>query len=439
MLVHGKLSSLGEIQANKLCLIHGNIQLTYGEFAQQADYLAYRLATQINKGDKVLVKLANPVLQLLYFFAILKAGGASILIDQSLTEEVCTELIKIHKISLYINESFQLPAATTRMLPEIDGQDVFLGALTSGSTGNPKLIWRDHLSWTSAFPVQSKVFNISDSDTIYLTGLLVYTANLNACLHLLFEGGTVVIARNSMPRTWKQDIIDRQVTALFMVPANYKSLLKVIKTPLTMITSLVTAGAKIDLKTVQSLVKYFPRAGIFEYYGASELGHVSYSTLDDLLKHPESVGKAFPGVAIFVEDNTIWVESPYIAPAYRPRATVGDLGRLDNEGYLYLLGRKHHVINAGGVKVFPEQVETVLLQCPGITEAVVSGIDDPLRGQKVCAWIVKNNAFLSSTDILNFCRKKMLYHHCPQKIVFVTEIPRNSSGKVDRTRLKNEL
>lgn len=434
MLIH---SNINEMLGNKICLIHGNLQLTYQEFAQQVDCLAHRLATQIKQGDRALLKLADPLSQLLYFFGIIKAGGACVFIDPSTSEEVCAALMDTHKLNLYIYEGFPLPETKALSLPEINKDDIFLGALSSGSTGTPKLIWRDHQSWTSAFPSQSTVFQLSSADTLYLVNSLVYTANLNACLHILSEGGTVMFSSNSMPRTWVREITENHITAIFMVPANYKILLKKMKTPLPQIQSAVTCGAKMDLHTAQTLIKYFPSAGIYEYYGASELGHVSYSTANDLLEHPNSVGKPFPHVTISIEDDTIWVESPYIAPDYRPKATVGDLGKFDKEDRLYLLGRKHGIINTGGVKVIPEQVETALLQCPGIAEVVVGGIDDPIRGQKVCAWIVKSQATLMTSDIFEFCQKKMRPHYCPQKIIFLDKIPLNTNGKIDRISLKN--
>jgi len=437
VLIHSQLNVLRAIQADKVCLIHGEIQLNYQQFAQQVDCLADHLAMHIKKGDKVLVKLPHPLSQLLYFFAILKAGGACVFIDPSTSEEVCAELLERHNMTLYIHEKFQLSTKVALTLPEIQQDTLFLGALSSGSTGTPKLIWRDHQSWMRGFSVQSKVFNISGSDALYLVGSLVYTANLNACLHLLSEGGTVVFASNSLPRTWVREIMDHEISAIFMVPTHYKMLLRAIKTPIERIKSAVTAGEKIDLQTVQNLIKYFPHAKIYEYYGASELGHVSYSTREDLLQHPESVGKAFPGVTLCIDDGCIWVKSPYLAPHYRPKATVGDLGRLDTEGYLYLLGRKHGIINTGGIKVIPEQVEAVLLQCPGIRQAVVGGIHDPLRGQRVCAWVVKNTASLTTEEILAFCRTKIRQQYCPHKIIFVDEIPINKNGKIDRIRLKS--
>ena len=135
MLIHEILNDLSKIQANKICLIHGNIQLTYQEVAQQVDDLAYRLAAQIKKGDTVLVKLLSPVSQLLYFSGIIKAGGTCIFIDPYTSEEVCAELMERHRINLYIDKNFQLPIAPLLLLPEVKQDDIFFGALSSGSTG----------------------------------------------------------------------------------------------------------------------------------------------------------------------------------------------------------------------------------------------------------------------------------------------------------------
>ncbi len=243
---------------------------------QQTDDLAYKLAAKLTKGDRVLVKLADPVLELIYFFGIVKAGGVCILADSSTSAQFCIELIEQHHIALYIDENFQLPVIPAALLPQINPEDLFLGALSSGTTGRPKLIWRNHQSWTSAFPLQSAVFHITHSTALYLTGSLAYTGNLNTCIHLLAEGGTVVIASNRLPRTWIKEIIQNQVNAIFMVPTNYRILLKVITEPLGQIKSITMTGAKLDFITVVKLITFFPESQIYEYYGSSELGHISF-------------------------------------------------------------------------------------------------------------------------------------------------------------------
>lgn len=435
MLIYENLMRFSRTQPDKICLISGSTVLTYQELARRADSIANRMARSIKKSDKLLVKLHDAASQLCCLLGLAKLGAASVLVDPLTPGKICADLMKSAGIAFCIDEKFRLPEETAQTLPEVKPEDLFLGALSSGSTGDPKLIWRDHRSWVSAFPVQSKVFGLGGSDTLFLSGSLIYTANLNSCLHLLYEGGTVVIARNSLPRTWIEDLNRCHVTAIFMVPANYRTLAKAVKTPLTQVKTLISAGSKMDTDTVKKLMACFPEAVVYEYYGASEVGHVTYSRTEDLLGHPSSVGKPFPNVKVWIDEDLIWVASPYLAPAYKPGATTGDLGEMDEEGYLYLRGRKNNMINKGGIKIIPEHVEEIINRCSGIAESVVLGIDDPVRGQKVAAWLVKSDSNITVKDVKAHCRRNLPRHACPQEFRFIEELPRNNNGKVERALL----
>lgn len=426
MLIYDNLKKYSQTQPNKACLIYGSTVVAYKELESKVDNLARRLAGSMKKGDAIIIKLNDPVRQLLYLLSISKLGAASILIDPSSPQEVFTDLIDKSNAALCIDDNFSLLGNEVKVLPDVKGEDLFLGALSSGSTGKPKLIWRDHQSWVSAFPEQSKVFGLKGSDVMFLSGSLIYTGNLNSCLHILYEGGTVVIAKNRFARSWVEEITHHNISAVFMVPANYRTLLKAAKNPIYHVKTIISAGAKMDIDTVRNLMECFPEAKIYEYYGASELGHISYSETEDLLNNPSSVGKAFPKVKLWIENDHVWAESPYLAPDYRPKATVGDIGKVDKDGYLYLVGREQNVINKGGVKVVPEYVEEVLKGCPGIADCVVRGVAEEIRGQQVAAWVVKSNPGLAIKDIRAYCRQKLPRHACPQKYYFVNEIPREA-------------
>jgi len=439
MLIYDNLKTFSRIQPDKICLINGSTVLTYQELAGKVDSVAYRMANLIKKGDKLLIKLDNAVSQLCCLLGIARLGAAAIIVDPSTPDKMCDDLMEKAGAICCVDDKFCLPEDMVQTLPEVKPEDIFLGALSSGSTGSPKLIWRDHQSWVSAFAVQSRVFGLNGADTLFLSGSLIYTANLNSCLHLLHEGGTVVIAQNSLPRTWIKEINEYNVSAIFMVPANYRTVVRAVETPLKKVKTLISAGAKMDIETVKQLMRCFPQAGVCEYYGASELGHITYSLTEDLLEHPGSVGKAFPNVKVWIEKDLIWVESPYVAPAYKPNATIGDMGEMDEEGYLYLLGRENNIINKGGFKIIPEHVEGIINRCPGITESVVIGIDDQIRGQKVAVWIIKSNSSLTVEDVKAYCRQNLPRHACPQVFKFIEIIPRNNNGKVDRNKLKSSI
>jgi long-chain acyl-CoA synthetase len=123
----------------------------------------------------------------------------------------------------------------------------------------------------------------------------------------------------------------------------------------------------------------------------------------------------------------------------RPEATSGDMGVLDEDGYLTLWGRACGVINVAGVKVFPGEIEAVLKKCPGVRDAAVTALPDQVKGEKICAWIVRQDKTVTRKNILNFCHNAINIHACPQKIVFTEELPLNNNGKVDKKRLREQV
>lgn len=419
MLISSILSEQRKQQPDKIALIHGEKQWTYDALAEKCRELASYFVGEITVGEKVLLQFADPEAQLIVFLALVKAGAACLLADEQLTEgkrkAVCAQqgITKVY-LAEPVTESI-----IKRELPVLRPEDFFLGALTSGTSGEPKVIWRSQDSWISAFSAQSKVFGIAKTDVLYIAGGLSYTSNLNAVLHMLAQGGRVVLAKNKFPRTWLKEINGRQVTSIFMVPANYRALLKVIREPVPQVRSLVTAGAKIDGKTVKELLGAFPQAQLTEYYGAGELGYVSYAREEDILDDPCTVGRPFPGVNISLDaQQVIWVESPYLAPGVQPKATAGDLGCWNANGLLTLFGRRQDIINVGGAKIYAGEVERVLNGCAEVSEAFVQGVADELRGEKICAWVVKAKPEVRITDIMRFCHAQLPAKACPQKNSF---------------------
>ena len=423
---------------NKICVMLHDDSMTYGQLEKLSNDMAKTLLVKgLSKEDRVLVCEKDFLRQLVCFFAVIKAGGVCVLFPDSASDDERAAFALKQNIKIQIDGSLAI-LPFKENCPKLSADDIFLGALSSGTTGEAKLILRDHKSWMAAFPEQSRIFNLKNNDVLYLVGSLSYTANLNACMHAFFEGATVAFSKSRMPRTWIKEIKNFGVTALFMVPANYKILLSKINEQIENITSAVSGGAKMDRETAEKLIEVFPQANIVEYYGASELGHITYSDRHDLLTHPDSVGKAFPGVSIKLDNGKIFVESPYIVPSLHPVAIAGDIGHLDDEGYLTLLGRENGIINVAGNKVVLQQVEKTIKKNSRVSDVVVIGIKDGLKGEKVCAFVVKKDETLQTKDLVHFCHENMNRYSCPQKFVFINEIPVNNNGKTD-FRLLREM
>lgn len=450
MLIFSGIYKNAEENPSKLCMTFENTDLTYGELVNNIDERAEILSSTYIKGAKVIIKNKNPINALINFLACSRAGLISILVDIKMlpiTLEKITDMINpcctiddefiynnCDKQSIKEHETKYFSKEDSFLVSRIKDTDIFLGALSSGTTGHNKVIYRDHRSWTSAFKYQSEVFHISCKDTLFLIGSLCYTANLNSAIHILNEGGNIVFSESIYPKTWINEIEKNNVSSIFMVPAHYRLLLKELKNNIYNVRSLLSCGDKLDMDTISILKERFPKAQVCEYYGASELGHVAYINFREDFKI-DSVGKAFPQVEFWIKDGLVWVKSPYIAPDFRHKATVGDIGRVDETGNLYLMGRKNNTINKGGVKILPYNIEKVLNEHPKILKSFVFGVKHSIKGQEIAAIILPRNNELTVKEIIEYCRKNLESYCYPQKIKIVKDVKLNLSGKIDRVEL----
>lgn len=450
MLIFSGIYKNAKEDPSKLCMSLENTKITYGELTKSIDEKAEILSAMYAKGAKVIIKNKNPINTLINFLACSRAGLISIPVDIKMlpiTLEKITDMINpcciIDDEFMYNNcekqgiKKHEIKDFTKEgrfLLQGVKDTDIFLGALSSGTTGHNKVIYRDHISWTSAFKYQSEIFHISCKDTLFLVGSLCYTANLNSAIHILNEGGSIVFSKSIYPKTWINEIEKNNVSSIFMVPAHYRLFLKELKDNIYNVKSLLSCGDKLDMDTIRTLKERFPKAQICEYYGASELGHISYINFGEDFKI-DSVGKAFPQVEFWIEDDLIWVKSPYIAPDFRPKATVGDIGRIDKADNLYLMGRKNNTINKGGVKILPYNIEKVLNEHPKVIKSFVFGVKHSIKGQEIAAIILPKDNELTVKEIMEYCRKNLESHCYPQKVKIEKDLKLNLSGKIDRSEL----
>ena len=293
---------------------------------------------------------------------------------------------------------------------------------TSGSTNNPKIFRRTYESWADFFPTQNKIFRVDDSSKVFMHGNLNFTGNLNTFLAILFAGGSIVTSEKFAPKTWLELLND--ATTIYLVPT--KLTLLATGKPLDKIRSIFTGSQVLTENQSLALMKKFPAAEIFLYYGASELSFITYKKISaDNEGDVRNLGKPFDGVKIFIRDGLIYVDTPYRVEGIKNPATVGDAGFIDERGDLIFLGRGEDFINRGGVKIFASAVESKLLTIEGVTAAAVVKVGDKLRGENFIAYVVGN----ADKKII---RQSLTPAESPKEIVFVESLPLNASGKVDK-------
>jgi acyl-CoA synthetase (AMP-forming)/AMP-acid ligase II len=215
----------------------------------------------------------------------------------------------------------------------------------------------------------------------------------------------------------------------------------------------------LDVNGVEAMRRLFPRARIREYYGASEIGFMTVSTLvGGAVDFPvDRVGQAYPGVEISIRDpdendvgtdvpGTIFVRSDLIADGYlwgddgqafrvtEAGATVGDLGELDENGMLRVIGRAGGMMISGGNNVYPAEVESALKACPGVEDAVVFGLPDAYYGQSIVA-VVSGEAS-DAKMLAGHCARQLPRFKIPRQFYHIASWPMTSSGKISRGQVE---
>lgn len=293
---------------------------------------------------------------------------------------------------------------------------------TSGSISAPKILHRTFESWNDFFPTQNKIFRVDATSKLFMHGDLNFSGNLNTLLAVLNAGGSIVTTDKFAPKTWLELI--GQATNIYLVPTKLTLLAK--GSPLENIRSIFTGSQVLTEIQSLALMKKFPAAEIFLYYGASELSFVTYKKISaDNAAEVQNLGKAFDGVKIFIRDGLIYVDTPYHAIGFENPATVGDAGFINAHGELIFHGRGEDFINRGGVKIFASAVEQKLLTIDGVKAAAVVKVGDKIRGENFFAYIVGN------VD-KKIIRQALPPAEMPREIFFVKSLPLNDSGKVDK-------
>lgn len=357
----------------------------------------------------------------------------------------------------YVNYDTLLETSptSTDYLDQREG-DTYHLAFTGGTTGPPKACEIPHrLARQLWYDIAVEV-GVREDDTTLIAGPFYHGMGFTWGLQQLMVGGTIVLQRTFDPRGALDLIRSERVTFTPMAPTMYTMLLEVKDKEAFDVTSmrgLVSAAAPLLSATKEALLAYFTSAGLFECYGSTESGFFSVLKPRDQLRKTRSVGLAWLGREIRVLDpegrqvapdevGEIFVRGPRLGTGYykNPQATLttfggewlssGDLGTLDDEGYLYVVDRVDDMIISGGVNVFPTEIEEVLSRHPDVVEVAVVGVPDPRWGQTVHAYVVTRGSSVTVEELDALCRERLAGYKRPRHYHRVADLPKNASGKL---------
>lgn len=463
---------------NKIAITTNDCTVSYKELYEQIRLIQQHLIEYkgSGKGKKVGILLGNEPEFLPIFFAVVTLGWVAIPFDPKWSQTDIDYVLSVAKPEILIgDESFvhrdeqmisvwellQSKVTNHTISWEHHEKELFYIGFTSGSTGTPKGFKRNHQSWIKSFKVAEEAFQYTKDDTIIAPGPLCHSLSLFAAIHALHIGATFYLLPKFRAEEVLEIIKDKKANVFYVVPTMIQALLKHVQEKIEVPFKLLSSGAKLSSALLEKMENAFPQNKLFEYYGASELSFVAYSTKAMRKQNSYCVGKPFPNVSIYIEkeDGTaakvneigeVIVQSELIFSGYvnnptetaavltRSGAKIGDLGYFDENGLLTIIGRKKNMIITGGLNVYPEEVEAVMKEVNEVEEAVVIGIRDEYWGEKVIAFVQwkKGAKEQDLSTIQAHCKQRLTSFKCPKQFFTLKEIPYTSTGKIARKQLE---
>lgn len=316
---------------------------------------------------------------------------------------------------------------------------VCLHKLTSGTTSLPQTIGFTPDQLLADCDQVCATMGIGDNDVNY--GVIAFTHSYgfsNLVTPLLCRGVRLVVADDFLPRAIEYGLKLARATVLPAVPAVFRGLLSARSLPENL-RLCISAGAPLDPSLGRQFLEKFGRK-IHAFYGASECGGICYDASEELIESPGFVGVPLQGVEIDCSDlsggSRILIRS-WAVGAGMSNAGGGfqpaDLLVRERGGFR-IVGRESDLINVAGRKANPLEIEQTLAQFPGVNEVAVCGVEDPARGQEICALVAANEA-PDTTALRRYCAAHLASWKVPRRFVFVQEIPRSARGKISRTEI----
>jgi long-chain acyl-CoA synthetase len=475
--------------------VNDNIgELSYGQILANVNILADHLrSVGVGSGVKVALRLPNSAAYLAAFFAISAAKATIVPLSSHMTTYELIKFIniadvsvlftdKINKIKLAnindckkhitlisidsnINGGIKAEIAEShKVRRDLDDGDVALMVCTSGSTGQSKIVMLTDDQLLSNMYIYRAVMDFHGHNIVYCSLSLhhIYSICAQLLTHVSLGDTFIVDARPFFIKDFFNAVQNNTVTITAFVPylammmAEYPDLGRYDISSLRYIT---LSGAKTPKRIYQKLVNTYPHVQFINTYGMSEAGSRIAVAAPNPKSFPlDSVGKPIPGVKVRITDEggnilsvnragEVEVQSSGVCKGYYHQRQLthntivngwlktGDLGRLDNDGNLYLVGRKKDIILCGGENIYPVEVEECLMENDDVREAAVIGIPDQRLQEVPCAFVVPKNGQPDENDLIRFCKTRLSSFKVPRKIYFIDSLPKRGISKTDHGTL----
>jgi long-chain acyl-CoA synthetase len=465
------------------CVRDDEMALTYAELAARVDSFAAQLADLgIGRGDVLAVMLPNRVELLVALMSAWRLGAAATPINPSFTEVEATYQIDDAGAALVVNDGPGAPSAGRPVIhadaiattPPADGgafdgpaaDDLALLIYTSGSTGRPKGVELTHANLRfMAESLAERLDLTADDHCLLILPLFHVNAICVSALAPMLRGAQVSVTGRFSPRRFFDDVARLRPTYFSAVPTIYALLVSQADELTPALSSLrfaVCGAAPISAELLARVEARFDLV-VVEGYGLTECTCAATTNPLEGPRKLGTVGTALPGVRVAVVDESgrhrptgevgeVVITGPNVMRGYlgRPRETrativdgwlhTGDVGRLDDEGYLTLVDRIKDMIIRGGENIYPKEIENALATHPAVLESAVVGQPDATYGEQPVAFVQTSpDAQVTSDELLEHLRPQLTKVKLPVAVHVVAALPRNPVGKIDKPALRAQL
>ncbi len=350
--------------------------------------------------------------------------------------------------------------------PTLNNEDTAVILYTSGTTGAPKGAMLSHRNLSSNAMTAGEYLDYSERDRVVTVLPIFHVFSLTVCVNTsIFKGAQMLLLARFSPLETLALIQDQRATIFAGVPTMYNFMMQAAGDTSYDLGSLrycLSGGAGMPVAVMEAFEKRFD-VRILEGYGLSEASPVTaFTPVDGRPRKVGSIGISVPLVEqkVFDENDNevpvgeigeLVVRGPNVMKGYlhRPEETqqvlrggwlhTGDLARMDEDGYFYIVDRKKDMILVGGFNVYPREVEEVLFHMDGIVEVAVIGAPNDEYGEEVVAFIVRNDERLDEAAIREYCKENLAKYKQPKRYIFTNELPKNMTGKVMRRELRESV
>jgi long-chain acyl-CoA synthetase len=463
---------------------HGT--LSYPDLVLKVESLSAVLRNRYGSGKKILVMSDNNPFFIIGYLSIMYSGNTAVLVETRISKADLGGIAETSSLSAalvqnkyrhyfedltldIINEEILKERGYTKTfspLPDVQDDDTAVIIFTSGSTGTKKGVMLTHKNLIANTGSIIEYLGLDEKDRMCVALPFFYCYGASLLHTHLRAGGSIVLNQKPFLGSIISDINTYQCTGFAGVPSTFQILIN--KTPflqqkLPSLRYFTQAGGQLPNKYIKIIAEHFPDKKLYVMYGATEAtARLSYLPPELLCTKMGSIGKGIPGVTLCVinkdmqpvqpsETGEIVAKGDNIMKGYYhdPEGTgevlrngwlyTGDLATVDDDGFIYIVGRSKNIIKSGGYRISPNEIENEILTLEKFRGCVVFGIPDETMGEAVVAVIQATGTFNENDlrrEVLAHCYQKLPSYKVPKKIFFIDEFPLNSSNKMDMAVLK---